>query len=118
MQKHKIANHLRAYRKRSVLSQHEVAFMLGWRDASQPSRYESFSRTPTLRTALALAMIFQVSISKLFPGEYQKAQTDVRRRAQLLEKRLRTVAHAPKTMHKLAALKIIMSGNDNRETVK
>ncbi len=39
MTSHKLANYLRAYRKRSGLSQSEVAYLLGCKNGAQVSRY-------------------------------------------------------------------------------
>jgi transcriptional regulator with XRE-family HTH domain len=111
---HKLPNYLRVHRKRLGFSQHEVAFLLGWRDSSQPSRYEHFARVPTLRTALALAFILQVPICELFSGEYQKVENAVCRQAQRLEARLATEHPDKPTAHKLALLKIITSADGNR----
>lgn len=114
MASHKLPNYLRVYRKRLGLSQHEVAFLLGWRDASQPSRYEHFSRTPTLRTALALAVILQVPVYELFSGEHQQVENAVCRQAQRLEAQLTTESPDRRTARKLSVLKMIMSANGNR----
>lgn len=114
MASQKLPNYLRVYRKRLGLSQDEVAFLLGWRNASQPSRYEHFSRVPALRTALALSVIFQVSVRELFAGEYQKVENAVCRQAQRLEVRLATENPDPLTARKLALLKAILSAADNQ----
>jgi transcriptional regulator with XRE-family HTH domain len=114
MASHRLPNYLRVYRKRSGLSQHEIAFLLGWHGASQPSRYEHFSRTPALRTALAIAVIFQVSVHELFLGEYQRVEDAVCRQAQRLEARLTMENPDRATMRKLALLKKIISADGNR----
>lgn len=107
----KLPNYLRLHRKRLGLSQQEVAFLLGWRDGSQPSRYEHFSSIPSLHTVMALAVIFQVSVNELFSGEYQKVQNAVCRQAQRLEARLAAERPDQHTARKLALLKTIMSAN-------
>jgi transcriptional regulator with XRE-family HTH domain len=61
-------NYLRTYRKRSGLTQGEVAFLLGCKDAGLVSRYERRHRLPTLRMALACASILRVPLEKLFAG--------------------------------------------------
>lgn len=113
MASHKLPNYLRVHRKRLGLSQREVAFLLGWGNASQPSRYEHFSRTPTLRTALALAVILRVSVYDLFLGEYQRVETAVFRQVQRLETRLATESPDGSTARKLALLKMIKSADDS-----
>lgn len=114
MASHKFPNYLRLYRKRLGLSQHEIAFLLGWRDGSQPSRYEHFSCLPRLRTALALAVIFRVSVYELFSGEYQKVENEVCRQAQRLKARLTMESPDQRTARKLAVLKMIISGDAHR----
>ena len=50
-------------------------------------RYERFTREPGLKSALAYEAIFQTPISKLFPGLYEKIQSQVKARAKMLEGR-------------------------------
>lgn len=114
MTSHKLPNYVRVHRKRLGLSQNEVAFLLGWRNASQPSRYEHFSRIPTLRTALALSVVLRVSVQELFSGEYQKVGKAVCRQAERLEARLATRNPDRPTARKLAVLKMILSTDVNR----
>ena len=112
MASQKLPNYIRVHRKRFGLSLSEVAFLLGWRGASQPSRYEHFSRRPGLRTALALAAILRVSVYELFSGECEKVENAVCRQAQRLEARLTTRTPDRRTARKLALLKRIMSSDD------
>jgi len=114
MASHKLPNYLRLHRKRLGLSQHEVAFLLGWRDASQHSRYEHFSSIPRLRTALALAVIFRVSVYELFSGEYQKVESAVCRQAQRLRDKLAQETPDKRTARKLALLKLIVAAEPNQ----
>jgi transcriptional regulator with XRE-family HTH domain len=67
-----LPHHLRANRKRLALSQDEVAFLLGAVDGAQVSKYEHFTRIPTLETALACEVIMKRSASELFGGMYQE----------------------------------------------
>ncbi len=55
--------------------------------AGKVCRYERFTREPGLKTALAYEAIFQTPISKLFPGLYEKIQSQVKARAKMLEGR-------------------------------
>ena len=109
MVSHKLPNHLRMYRKRLGLSQHEVAFLLGWRGGSQASRYEHFYRVPVLRTAFALAVMLRASVCDLFSGEYQQAENAVVRQAQRLKTRLTCERPDQRTGQKLALLNTIIS---------
>lgn len=107
MASHKLPNCLRVHRKRLGFSQRDIAFLLGGRDSSRPSRYEHFSCTPVLRTALALAVILRVSVQELFSGEYQEIENCVRKQAQRLQDRLSTEQPDERRSRKLAQLKVI-----------
>jgi len=81
-------NLLRAHRKRSALTQNEVAFLLGGHNGSKVSRYEQLTREPELKTALAFQVIFKKPVSILFPGLFEKIKSAVRERARVLAKRV------------------------------
>ena len=85
----KLDNYLRSYRKRSGLSQREIAFLLGTRLGAKVSRYEYGRRTPDLDTVLALETIYRAPASALFAGRHQRIAGSVRRRAARLELRLK-----------------------------
>jgi transcriptional regulator with XRE-family HTH domain len=85
---HKLENYLRMYRKRSGLSQDEVAYLLGGKSGTIASRYERFRRTPSLETALACEAIYGVPVKELFAGVSARAERLVRRRARFLKKHL------------------------------
>ena len=73
-------NYVRTYRRRSSLGQQDLAFLLGCKDRAKICRYEQGHRLPSLRTALALAAVLDVSIAALFSrmhSDVQK-QTDER----------------------------------------
>jgi transcriptional regulator with XRE-family HTH domain len=80
-------NLLRARRKRSALSQREIAFLLGAHNGSKVSRYEQLTREPELKTALAYEVIFKCPVSELFPGLFKKVKAVVQERAKVLAKR-------------------------------
>lgn len=81
-------NLLRAHRKRSALSQDEVAFLLGSHNGSKVSRYEQLTREPELKTALAFQVIFKKPVSTLFPGLFEKIKAAVQERARVLAKKV------------------------------
>ena len=64
----RLENYLRTYRRRSGLTQREVAFLLGSKNGAQLSRYEKQRRLPPLRTALAFEAIFKIPLAELFAG--------------------------------------------------
>jgi transcriptional regulator with XRE-family HTH domain len=108
---HKLANYLRTYRKRSGLSQDEVAFLLGCQSGTKVSRYERFSRNPALETALACKALFGVPVENIFAGVYQKVEKKVSHRAQLLTRKLNRATPGAMATRKLETLQAITSGS-------
>src|SRR5713101_2929553 len=90
MTSHKLANYLRAYRKRSGLSQSEVAYLLGCKNGAQVSRYERRRHMPPLRTALAFQAALGTPLSELYAGTYESVAKQVMARAQSLTVKLQT----------------------------
>jgi transcriptional regulator with XRE-family HTH domain len=84
------------------LSQDEMAFLLGAKNGAKVSRYERFTRTPGLETALAYEAIFGIPARELFAGMYQRAERNARQRAQLLQKRI-----GPMASERIGKLKIL-----------
>src|SRR6266478_4899778 len=90
MTSHKLANYLRAYRKRSGLSQSEVAYLLGCKNGNQVSRYERRQHMAPLRTALAFQAALGTPLAELYAGTYESVVKQVRSRAQTLSVHLQT----------------------------
>ena len=90
MTSHKLENYLRAYRKRSGLSQSEVAYLLGCKNGAQVSRYERRRHMPPLRTALAFQTALGTPLSELYAGTYESVAKQVSSRAQSLSVQLQT----------------------------
>jgi len=90
MTSHKLANYLRAYRKRSGLSQSEVAYLLGCKNGNQVSRYERRMHMPPLRTALAFQAALDTPLSELYAGTYESVAKQVAARGQSLAVQIQT----------------------------
>ena len=88
MASHQLANYLRTYRRKSGLTQREVAFLLGRKDGAQFSRYEKRRCLPPLRMALACEAIFHVPVAKLFGGVHDEVRREVSERIDALGTRL------------------------------
>lgn len=88
MATHKLTNYVRTYRKRLGFSQDEIAFLLDCKSGAKVSRYEHFRREPSLRTALAYEVIFQVPVSTLFAGIFQTVEQKTLRRIRGLSDKL------------------------------
>ena len=77
MNSRRLENYLKAYRKKTGLTQREVSFLLGWKAGEQLSRYEGRHRLPPLRTALAFQAIFRIPVAELFAGVRQSVNRDI-----------------------------------------
>ena len=77
MASQRLENYLRTFRRKSGLTQREVAFLLGWKNGAQLSRYEKRHTLPPLRTALAYQAIFKVPLAELFAGVRNSVEQDV-----------------------------------------
>jgi DNA-binding XRE family transcriptional regulator len=64
------AARLRSLRKKSGLCQKELAHILGFRSGVPISRHERSKSVPDLLTAFGYEAIFQVPLSRIFPGLY------------------------------------------------
>jgi len=108
MKHRKLPNYLRTHRRRAGFSQDEVAFVLGCRSGAKASRHERHSRVPGLETALAYEALFGVPVRELFAGVYQKVETDVLKRARILEGKLSAAGGADRaTLRKRYSLQAL-----------
>lgn len=111
---HKLHNYLRTYRKRTGLSQTEVAFLLGCQSGAKVSRYECFARQPGLQTAFAYAVIFRATARELFGGVFQQVEKKTIQRAQVLASKLEQAIPNKKTSQKLKVLRAIISSSETK----
>jgi hypothetical protein len=93
-----LPNYLRTHRKRLMLSQEEVAFLLGAKGIDKGikvCRDESLAREPSLQTALAYEAIYGRPVRELFAGVYEQVEQEVAERAKVLSYR-KTGSSIPK----------------------
>lgn len=98
---------LRVHRKRSGLSQRELANLLGYRNAAVVSRLERGRCSPRLWQFLALEVIFGGSLSELFPPLFANVEDDVMRRVFNLHQNLKSKNLSKKIQAKLDLLDTI-----------
>jgi transcriptional regulator with XRE-family HTH domain len=79
--------HLRTYRKKAGLSQRELADVLGVATEWQISQHER-----SLAIPLFLSAIFQIPISKPFPGFYEESRQNIERQLNEMEEHLKESA--------------------------
>jgi transcriptional regulator with XRE-family HTH domain len=105
----RVKTYLRTFRRRSGVTQAELAFLLGAEDGTLVSRYERLTRKPNLRTALGLQAVFGVSAEHLVPGIYAEVDRSVTRRARLLSRQLERHSDSARTERKLRFLLSVMA---------
>lgn len=100
-----LPHYLRTFRRRSGLTQRELAWLLGCESRSKVSHYERFVRKPSLETILAFELVFQAPAQEIFAGIAEAVATVTRRRAKTLLRRLKDNAAAPDTKMKFCLLR-------------
>ena len=98
---------MRTFRKRSGLSQAEVAFLLGCEYGTSISRYERFQRLPNLKTVLTLELIYQSESKHLFEGIYHQQAYQLIKRSAILERKIRKQPPSAMQKYKADYLKLL-----------
>src|SRR5688500_16426610 len=105
----KLENYLRAFRKRTGLSQDDLAFLLiGLPSGTLVSRYEHGQRKPPLKTLLAYEVLFDTGSNELFAGVFNKMEQTVLKRVDELILRLKAEKKKGLSSQKLKALEAIV----------
>ena len=84
----RLPNYIRAHRKRTCLTQEDVAFLLGSKSSAHISRHERFKQVPDLETLLAYELLFQTPLRNLFSNTHQEVQRKLNHRIRLLIRKL------------------------------
>lgn len=113
MSQHALKTYLLTYRKRTGLSQHEVAFLLGIESGTTVSKHETGARTPHLDAALSYAIILGPSAEELFAGRHRELQRRIQGRAAKLMRRLKSRIASPANSQKLGAVTRLLNGSQH-----
>ena len=100
----RLSNYLKMYRKRSTLTQEEMAFLLGAARDSKVSRYENGRRIPAFPAILAYSIVFNAPLHDLFAGHYEETAITIHKRAQRLLAKLGTKPASPALARKMQFL--------------
>ena len=71
---------LRKHRKRSPFTQQDIADLMGDKDISQISRYETSPVHPQVELGLLYEILFGIPISELFPNQKQSIISRLQKR--------------------------------------
>jgi transcriptional regulator with XRE-family HTH domain len=77
----RLKTYVRPARRRSGLTQRELAFLVGVKDGAAVSRMERLKRVPSLLWTRACALVFDIPAAQLFPQMFREIHEVVRRRA-------------------------------------
>ena len=99
-----LQNYLLTCRRRTGLSQADVAFLLGSNRETTISRHESFQRLPEFYLACGYEVIYRAPVRDLFAGHFRAREVEIRKRAEVLLKRLEADPRGPRVAEKRAAL--------------
>jgi len=92
-----LANYLRAHRRKTGLTQHDLARVLGYESYGAISRHERFEVVPSLVMALSYQILFQVPVSEMFAGLTDTVEFDVESRLAEFEAHLgEQSGHSPR----------------------
>jgi transcriptional regulator with XRE-family HTH domain len=80
-----VGTYLRFLRRKSGLSQRELALILGSVTASQISRHERSIAPPSLLTAFAYQAVFRMPVSDIFPGLFHAIEDGIEERMNQFE---------------------------------
>lgn len=105
----KLPNYLRAYRKRSGLSQEEVAYLLGAQTDSNVWLYEAGRRIPALPNLIAYERIFRTSGAHLYAGVSEVIEKRIQARAKRLSAALAGKSFTASRERKLKFLRVLLS---------
>ena len=105
---HNLKNYLRMYRRRTGLSEREVAYLLGCHHSSKESRYEHGVRCPNLQTVFAYETVYGAPPENLFSGIYHEVRKATMRRARALMAKISRDNSNPLNKHKLEALESVV----------
>jgi DNA-binding XRE family transcriptional regulator len=63
-----LANYLRAHRRKTGITQHELAQFLGYGTHGAVSRHERLEAIPSLVVALSYQVLYRIPVSEIFVG--------------------------------------------------
>lgn len=101
-------NFLRLYRKRSPLTQSDIAFLLGLPDDSNISRYEKGQREPTIELLLVYHLLFDTSIESFFEQHSHIIYQDLIKRIEDLIIDLKREEDNPKKTYRITFLEEVI----------
>ena len=92
----RLDNYLRTFRRKTGLTQPDVAFLLcGRRCGTLISRHEKRRRQPSLDAALGYRALYGVPVEELFAGRNERRTREIKGRMLALQRRLENETRKP-----------------------
>ena len=111
-----IYHDFRSYRKKTCLTQQDVAELFGNKDVSQISRYETCPITPQMEVAILYHLIFDVPMSTFFAQQKENLRKRLLLRIPNILDELNIFVATPQIEEKKVFLKNLLSTLTN-ETI-
>ena len=102
-------NYLRSYRKRSPLTQSDVAYLMGLQDYGTISRCEKGQRRPSVELLLVYHHLFNAPIESFFEHQSEEMLLDLKKRMESLIYDLKKRDGIPKNAFRLRFLEQTLS---------
>jgi transcriptional regulator with XRE-family HTH domain len=116
MKHNKPGNYLKAFRRKSGLSQQDLGRLLGYRDAGQVSRHERATSMPPLAAAIAYELIFGVPVTSMFAGMRGEIARDVEAKLEGMKTTLESVSVSPPNASLVAQKLAWLSGRQRGQS--
>lgn len=110
------ASYLRSLRRKSTLSQEDVAFLLGTFAGTRVTRHETGECIPPLKIALAYEVIFGAGIADIYEGDVPAIAKGICKRAQKLHESLAHRLTDPLRAEKRAFLERLIRRCSHKES--
>lgn len=110
-------NQLRGCRRKSALTQSDVAFLMNLPDGCNISRYERGERTPSFDMIVIYQLLFDIRIESLFQHQNSRLQSELLTRIKQLIENLRPNQKIPKVSQRIKFLESIFSKLSNLKNV-
>ena len=108
MEKRTNASYLRSLRRKSTLSQEDVAFLLGTFAGTRVTRHETGECIPPLKVAIAYEVIFGAGVTDIYEDDLRVIAKDVCKRARKLHESLGHRVSDPLRKEKRATLRRVI----------
>jgi transcriptional regulator with XRE-family HTH domain len=109
----RVPNYLRLYRKKSPLTQSDIAFLLQLPDYSNISRYEKGHRVPNIDLLIAYHYLFKTPIESFFELQSNEMLISLNQRIDLLIKELKESSTAIHNNNRIKFLEEVLISLNN-----